>query len=255
VIAVFLRKINEHLRTQNWLAIGIDLVVVIIGVVIAFQVTEWNDARKARIRERAAIERLHEEAGEALVYIRHVVAEFDDRNRALESAIRALAEGSWAEVEGAAIADGLQSLGIYPALSPPRSAYDDLVSSGQFGAISSVRVREVLSDYYADLDFLGDQLDYFRQTAVSARTLARSGLAMRYAAERGLKVRLEVDAERLAADQLAMSLLADGLRNQLVFQSYRRVVLERAEAVCASLAELLGKPCPDDSAPGAARSE
>jgi hypothetical protein len=34
---MLLRRIIEHLRTQNWLAIALDLVVVVVGVFLAFR--------------------------------------------------------------------------------------------------------------------------------------------------------------------------------------------------------------------------
>lgn len=42
---MLLRRITEHLQTQNWTAVGIDIVVVILGVFLGFQVTEWNEQR------------------------------------------------------------------------------------------------------------------------------------------------------------------------------------------------------------------
>ena len=36
---MILRRVIEHVRKQEWTAIGIDLVVVVIGVVIGIQVS------------------------------------------------------------------------------------------------------------------------------------------------------------------------------------------------------------------------
>lgn len=42
------RRIIEHLRTQNWTAVGFDLGIVIIGVFIGTQVSNWNQDRIER---------------------------------------------------------------------------------------------------------------------------------------------------------------------------------------------------------------
>ncbi len=42
---MFVRRIVESLRTQNWTAIGIELVIVIVGVFIGTQVSNWNQER------------------------------------------------------------------------------------------------------------------------------------------------------------------------------------------------------------------
>lgn len=55
---MFLRRITEHLKTQNWTAVGIELLIVIIGVFIGAQASNWNEERKVREGERAYLERL-----------------------------------------------------------------------------------------------------------------------------------------------------------------------------------------------------
>ena len=45
VQAMILRRLTHNLRTQNWTAISIELLIVIIGVIIGMQVSNWNQAR------------------------------------------------------------------------------------------------------------------------------------------------------------------------------------------------------------------
>jgi hypothetical protein len=54
---MFLRRIVQSLKTQNWTAIGLELLIVIIGVFIGTQVSNWNQDRNER-RETARL--LHE---------------------------------------------------------------------------------------------------------------------------------------------------------------------------------------------------
>lgn len=51
---MILRRIIENLRTQNWTAITIELVIVVIGVFIGTQVANWNQDRL----EKVATERM-----------------------------------------------------------------------------------------------------------------------------------------------------------------------------------------------------
>ena len=41
---MLLRRVIEHLRDQNWTAVGIDFVIVVIGVFVGIQVANWNEA-------------------------------------------------------------------------------------------------------------------------------------------------------------------------------------------------------------------
>ena len=51
---MFLRRIVQSLKTQNWTAIGLELLIVIIGVFIGTQVSNWNQDRNDR-RETAQL--------------------------------------------------------------------------------------------------------------------------------------------------------------------------------------------------------
>ena len=41
---MLLRRVIAHVRRQEWTAIGIDLVIVVVGVFIGIQVANWNES-------------------------------------------------------------------------------------------------------------------------------------------------------------------------------------------------------------------
>lgn len=58
---MILRSITRHVRDQNWFAVGLDFVIVVVGVFIGIQVANWNDARRDREAEALYLDRLHRE--------------------------------------------------------------------------------------------------------------------------------------------------------------------------------------------------
>jgi len=58
---MLLRRITEHVETQNWTAIGIDFFIVVMGVFIGIQVANWNDASQARRDYQEAVIRFEDE--------------------------------------------------------------------------------------------------------------------------------------------------------------------------------------------------
>ena len=42
---MILRRLTENLRAQNWTAITIEFAIVVIGVFVGTQVSNWNQAR------------------------------------------------------------------------------------------------------------------------------------------------------------------------------------------------------------------
>lgn len=43
---MILRRVIEHFRKQEWTAVFLDFVIVVLGVFIGLQVNNWNEARK-----------------------------------------------------------------------------------------------------------------------------------------------------------------------------------------------------------------
>jgi hypothetical protein len=62
---MILRRITEHIKAQNWFAVGLDFVIVVIGVFIGIQVSNWNEARKDETDARLFLLRLHEDIEKA----------------------------------------------------------------------------------------------------------------------------------------------------------------------------------------------
>jgi hypothetical protein len=63
---MLLRRVIEHVREQNWTAVGIDFVIVVVGVFVGIQVSNWNESRAERARERLLLGELRAEVAEAI---------------------------------------------------------------------------------------------------------------------------------------------------------------------------------------------
>jgi hypothetical protein len=55
---MILRRLTKHVNHQNWFAVALDFLIVVVGILIAFQITNWNDARRDRSDQAAYLERL-----------------------------------------------------------------------------------------------------------------------------------------------------------------------------------------------------
>lgn len=58
---MILRRISENIRSQNWFAVAVEFIIVVVGVFMGLQVQDWNEARKERIEEHVLLIRLYEE--------------------------------------------------------------------------------------------------------------------------------------------------------------------------------------------------
>ena len=55
---MILRRIIAYFRKQEWTAIGIDFVIVVVGVLVATEVSNWNATRLMRQQGAEFSERL-----------------------------------------------------------------------------------------------------------------------------------------------------------------------------------------------------
>lgn len=58
---MILRRFMKHVSDQNWFAVGLDVLVVITGIFLGMQVTDWNEERKDRGDSQIFLQRMHGE--------------------------------------------------------------------------------------------------------------------------------------------------------------------------------------------------
>ena len=71
---MILRRITQHIKDQNWFAVFLDFFIVVVGILIAFQITEWNEARQDRIDEVYYLQRIIADIDESITRNDGVIA-------------------------------------------------------------------------------------------------------------------------------------------------------------------------------------
>jgi hypothetical protein len=89
-----LLRVAEHIRTQNWTAIGIDFLIVVLGVFVGIQVANWNESRADRARERMLLGELRAEITESIRVAEGRRAGFEQITRSGERALAFLDAGT-----------------------------------------------------------------------------------------------------------------------------------------------------------------
>ena len=143
---MIMRRIREHAGKQNWFAVAIDLVIVVLGVFLGTQVSNWN-------ADRLAQERGH-------TYRARIVRDIADNEhdmqarRAYYLQVKRFSERVLADLDGVARApdeelliDAYQATQIYPR-PMVRSSYDDAVSMGALDTLGDDAVRQKIANYY-----------------------------------------------------------------------------------------------------------
>lgn len=61
---MLIRRFSKHLKEQNWLAVGLDFLVVVLGIFVGLQVADWNQARLDRQEAAYHVQFLYDELSE-----------------------------------------------------------------------------------------------------------------------------------------------------------------------------------------------
>ncbi|MFN0023865.1 MAG: hypothetical protein ACKVS5_08195 [Parvularculaceae bacterium] len=145
---MILRRITEHVKAQNWFAVAIDFVIVVAGVFVGIQVSNWNAGQFDQARAESYSARLTADLRYEAWHNEYLIAYYKE---VLENAERATAALTGAP----ALADEQFLTSAYRAsqylyYGTRRATYDELVATGDISLIADARLRETAVTYYND---------------------------------------------------------------------------------------------------------
>lgn len=243
---MLLRRITEHVKTQNWTAVGLDFAIVVVGVFVGLQVSTWNEARQLQNEEYATLVRLQGEAEDIVEFWQEYIFFSKQMNNNRRQLLEVLARGRMNEEEREEIDDAFMRLSHYPANSPPRTVYNELAASGGLKLISDVGARDAVSVYVTQLEFIDGQLTQFRTNLPSLYQSFQNHVFSVYDPNAASLRRYEYDIEALSSDRQFMSDIVDAVRDQLQFHNYRQLTLEAALHMCEAVSRAVSKTCDFD---------
>jgi hypothetical protein len=172
---VILRSVMKHVREQNWFAVGLDFLIVVVGVFIGIQVANWNGARLDEHQEALLIQRL-------IVDFERIAADAQrshDFHRARMSDFKSLLTSLRAGVlkdEDRTAVDLALSYGLVLQTSADRSGtFAELLSSGRAYLL---RDKALLNELVAYEDFLERfrfAQDYLMNMSIETQTAFSAG--------------------------------------------------------------------------------
>lgn len=168
MISLF-RKIRQKLLSQNRVtrylvyALG-EILLVVIGILIALQVNNWNEQQKLQEKEKLYLSRLKEEAKWNIDILDNQIKLYQKNALNLDS-IASFLSNSVPKNESLEI-PAIPS--FISAWKLKNSAYTELVSSGTLGVvISDLKLREMLDEIASFQTVTIQALNYWRDLSVA----------------------------------------------------------------------------------------
>lgn len=145
---MILRRITDAFRKQDWFAIALETLMVVLGVFVGLQVNNWNEARVEGERSREYLSRIRAELVEDVTEL--------ERHRGLwqKVADEGYAAVRYAETGARGGATDWEILRSFLhasqsfQLSFRDTTYSELRSAGELRLIADPDIRSGLADYY-----------------------------------------------------------------------------------------------------------
>jgi hypothetical protein len=163
----FFRKIRQRLLTENKFskymlyAIG-EIVLVVIGILIALSINNWNENLKNKKLETSYLKRIYKDLDNDLLQFEGTIKLAQERNKRvlfLEQAIKdsQLVNKSFDYFVKSIV---YANYTYRPAIS--NHSFEELKSSGRLSLIKNEDLRVSIAKYY-DLEFSYSQFDFIRE--------------------------------------------------------------------------------------------
>ncbi|MEO1033291.1 MAG: DUF6090 family protein [Bacteroidota bacterium] len=149
----FFRKIRQQLLAENRFrkyllyAIG-EIALVMIGILLAFQVNNWQAKRTRAVKELSYLKDIKSNLSDDIKAIDRVVEFNKTKSLLADSMFYTLDRYSDPEIYMPKIIRYMYTLTVYDVFEPNRIAFDNMVAAENVNLITNGNLRSRLSQYY-----------------------------------------------------------------------------------------------------------
>jgi hypothetical protein len=127
---MILRRVIEHVQEQNWTAMAIVFVIVVLGVFIGIQFSNWNAAQAGHARERLLLAELRVELAESVEQLTIRRNAYGQVGRSGERSIAFLDTGEGCGDQCWNVIADFFHASQWQQIVVPRSTYDEMRRNG-----------------------------------------------------------------------------------------------------------------------------
>lgn len=144
---MILRRISENLLAQNWTAVAIEFLIVVLGVFLGIQIGNWNESRRDREAEALYIERLQQELAEITPLAEAEYESILERYGLILEVNDYFAGGDLAAVPGDEHCVAIRNLHIYAGAIFYPPTIKELIATGRILLIRDVPLRSAILSF------------------------------------------------------------------------------------------------------------
>ena len=151
-IHMILRRFMQHVKEQNWFAVGLDVIVVIVGIFLGMQVQQWYEDRKENNRSVDYLERILIDFDNNIELQEILIPAFQERRKQLLDTYRMLRSTDNSTYDEQAFIDGISTVDRDIGIDINITTLDELISAGELKLIKSADVKLAVGQLLEKLD-------------------------------------------------------------------------------------------------------
>ena len=143
---MLLRRITKHLKEQNWFAVGLDFLIVVVGVFMGFQVQQWNEDFSDKADAIKYLKRLSADMDISISRNNSIILRNQRQSNMLNLVLEVLDTCQLDPDKEPAFVAGLYFLGKYDMPVMVMGTIDELNSTGKFLLIGDIELRLLMTE-------------------------------------------------------------------------------------------------------------
>jgi hypothetical protein len=143
---MILRRLSQSLKEQNWTAIGIEFILLVVGVFLGIQVANWNEERERNKQSEVYTERLKADLREEAWGYTLVIEYNKDVLARIESVLADL-QGDVALSDEQFVISAFRAT-QYRVIDRKRATFDELISTSKIDLIKDQTLRNTAIKLY-----------------------------------------------------------------------------------------------------------
>ena len=145
---MILRRFTQHIKEQNWFAIGLEVIILVVGIFLGMQVTEWNDERKDKESEAEYINKLIDDVDASGLLLEQEILLGIKTTNASSVALKALWDKNLTEDNQDKFIEGLKHVDLVPFLRIQNTTMTELIQTGDIKLIQESEIRSELIKFH-----------------------------------------------------------------------------------------------------------
>ena len=153
----FFRRIRTKMADNNrtaWpvsryirYAVG-EIILVVIGILIAIQINSWNEERLKRKKEFVYLKEIHKNLVQDTIRLNQVITFNNSKSKAIDETFKLFESASGGNFNLVDFAGRMNPLSQFNVFIPVRIAFNNLLDVEKIDLVSDLELRTKLSEYY-----------------------------------------------------------------------------------------------------------